>query len=1678
MSSSIVVDGNLSDWTAAQRIDNPSNIVAGYALYGTVQSNTYLIAIQATAAADPVIGPGTTIWLNTDQNAATGYSPFDSIGADYNVTFNALGIPYLYTGAAGQTLVSATPLTYSLSPDGKSLEIAIPRSLVTPVNGPAPTSINILAELNNSAGNSVNAIYLPGDYNSPEYTITDPATLVAAASTHKVAIVYSDTSAARYFSQTAYSDLIMAAQNQARMAGVSYDLIDESKLTSVSNLIGYSAIIFPAMPDVNTAQLPAIMSALTSAVYNYHIGIITAGDFLTNDQTGAPLPGNSYANMEALLGLARASGGNSASVTVTANDVSNPILHGYTAGQTIQSYSSEGYAAYQGVGTTPDVLVNQNVSGVGTPPGVVETTTGGTNVQFATTDLLGDSNLLSNVIQTVVLGSQPGVTLHESRQAGIVAVRMDMDQSQFPEDVSPVSATGAPLPGIYDTLVPILQQWEQKYDFVGSYYINIGDTPTAASPGTTNWAVSAPYYKALLATGGEIGIHSYTHLISPPTVTVAATTTVDTPPGSTQITLATLPSFAGVTVGMIVTGLNIGANTPVTGVAGEGGAVANTVVTAVSGNTITLSYVPGGYGAANSGVLGDIPAGTTLTFGVPAENTNFLQTATGTVPSASGNPFTYDYEFNQSKLLVEQQLGITIYGAAVPGANETYATDQNILPYYSSVAATATTAGYTGYVTGGWTGVGSGYPSAIGYMSPTDTGSVYIAPNMTFDFTEIQYEGKTVAQAEADWAAQFAAIGANAAGTPVAVLPIHDYGVAAWNTTNSTATGSPYTTQMYSDFIANAYAQNYEFLTLEELAARTAAQQKASINYTTVGTTITATVTPDPTAPDLGGMALSVVNGGTQVIQSVKNWYAYNAQELFLPANGGTFAINLGTTQDDVTHIENLPSRADLLSVTGDGTNLNFAMTGDGQVVVDLKNPAASIVSIQGAPTASLTGNALDLTFADVLAGPTYLPLLHTVSVEEGATEFSTALNDIIIGTSGNDILTSPGSGHNTIVGNGGTDTIIYSGSRLQYGVVTNSDGSTTVTDLRAGSPDGTDTLIGVVNILFAAGISSIAASGTGITNGAGDIGVGGTISLTVNFSEAVTVAGGTPTLTLNDGGVATYSGGSGTGALTFTYVVAAGQNTPDLVISSFNLPAGVTVRTAAGANADITPAANYNPTGILQIDTIPPTETAAIVAMTDDSGVAGDFITNIGLAGRTVSGTISSALLAGETLQASFDAGATWTAATVNGTSWSVVDSSSHAANWIIEARVVDLAGNAGPTASRTVTFDATPPTTSLAMAPASDSGLSNTDDITNVTKPIFTGTTTGGSTVTLFDGTSQIGTAVASATGQWSITTTLALANGTHSITARATDVAGNAGILSAALPVIIDTVAPLAPSTPHLIAASDTGKSSTDDITKINTPTFTGTAEAGSTVTLFDGTTVVGTGVATAGTWSITAAKLADGTHSITDNATDVAGNVSAASGKLSVTIDTVAPSAPVLTNLAGNTSLLAISGTGEAGATVSILNGTTTLGTATVNSGGVWKWAFLPGNSSTTRTLTAVATDIAGNTSGSTGTIQIGSSGASTLTSTTGNDLFYGGAGADTFSFLANFGKDFIADFMTAGTAHDTINFHGISSLNTFANVLIHTVQVGSSSVISDGNGDTLTLANVSRAGLSSVDFKFV
>ena len=127
--------------------------------------------------------------------------------------------------------------------------------------------------------------------------------------------------------------------------------------------------------------------------------------------------------------------------------------------------------------------------------------------------------------------------------------------------------------------------------------------------------------------------------------------------------------------------------------------------------------------------------------------------------------------------------------------------------------------------------------------------------------------------------------------------------------------------------------------------------------------------------------------------------------------------------------------------------------------------------------------------------------------------------------------------------------------------------------------------------------VSSLVVSGTGISSGTGDLDAGKTVTLTVNLSEAVTVADGTPTLTLNDGGTATYSGGSGSNALTFSYTVAAGQNTADLAVTAVNLNSA-TVTDGAGNVANLSGAVT-SPAGTLQIDTTAPTVSSLVASGT-----------------------------------------------------------------------------------------------------------------------------------------------------------------------------------------------------------------------------------------------------------------------------------------------------------------------------------------------------------------------------------------------------------------------------------------------------------------------------------------------
>jgi hypothetical protein len=241
-----------------------------------------------------------------------------------------------------------------------------------------------------------------------------------------------------------------------------------------------------------------------------------------------------------------------------------------------------------------------------------------------------------------------------------------------------------------------------------------------------------------------------------------------------------------------------------------------------------------------------------------------------------------------------------------------------------------------------------------------------------------------------------------------------------------------------------------------------------------------------------------------------------------------------------------------------------------GTLQIDTTAPSASSVATSGTGITAGTGN------------------LGAGSVVTLTLNMSEAVN-----VAGTPTLTLNDGGTATYTSGSGTNALTFSytvgaGQNMADLAVTAVNlGTATVKDLAGNAANLTAAVTNPAGTLqidtTAPTVSSVVASGTGITGGAGDLNAGKTVTLTMNLSEVVTVAGGAPTLTLNDGGTATYTSGTGTNALTFSYTVAAGQNTADLAVTAVNLGTA-TVKDGAGNAANLT-AAVTNPAGTLQID-------------------------------------------------------------------------------------------------------------------------------------------------------------------------------------------------------------------------------------------------------------------------------------------------------------------------------------------------------------------------------------------------------------------------------------------------------------------------------------------------------------
>jgi len=690
------------------------------------------------------------------------------------------------------------------------------------------------------------------------------------------------------------------------------------------------------------------------------------------------------------------------------------------------------------------------------------------------------------------------------------------------------------------------------------------------------------------------------------------------------------------------------------------------------------------------------------------------------------------------------------------------------------------------------------------------------------------------------------------------------------------------------------------------------------------------------------------------------------SESVTVDTTGGTprMALTVGTTTVYATYLSGSGTSALVFRYTVQGNDL------------DTNGIAVGTLALNGGTLADATGNNAVLTLNSV--GSTSSVLVDAATPSVPSTPDLDLASDS--GTSGTDNITSDTTPTLTGTAEAGSTVTLYDTDGVTVlGTTTATGGNWSITSSTLSSGSHTIT----AKVTDAAGNVSSASSGLAITI---DATAPSAVALSTNSLPDTSATSGSTLATLS---------ATDTSGLTYSLVAGAGDTNngrftitgTDLKAGGSNLAAGtydirVRATDAAGNFTDQTftvtvtagpSVASINRTGASALTNA----TSVDYTVTYNESVTGVDVTDFVLtATGTAGGTIASITGSGTTY--------TVTVNTLSGDGTLRLDLN-NSGTGIVNGGAQAITG--GYTSGQTYTLDTSSPTapTGLDLDIGSDSGTSNTDNVTSDNTPTVSGAgAEPGSTVTLYDsdGTTVLGSTTADGAGAWTITSS-ALSNGVHTLTVKVTDGAGNTGAASTPLSVTIDTTAPSSPGAIDLDSGSDTGLSNSDNVTSDTTPTFNGTAEANSTVTLYDtdGTTVLGTTTADgSGNWTITSSTLAGGSHTLTVKAKDAAGNESGASSSLSVTIDTTAPNAPTgLDLLAGSDSGTSntdnitsnntptVSGAGaEPGSTVTLYdtNGTTVLGTATADSSGNWS-VTTSTLADGAHTLTAKVTDTAGN-----------------------------------------------------------------------------------------------------------------
>ncbi len=648
-----------------------------------------------------------------------------------------------------------------------------------------------------------------GESNGPE---SANAVVQIPVEERRIAIVHSNSTKLNYYDPFAYNQLFASVQFQAVMAGLPFDLLSEEELT-VADLSAYDAVLLPLFSHVKAENREPVRNALLAA-QQAGTGIVTSGEFM-----GLKDDGEAYTDysrmMEEVLGVQPVEFLSAVASLVTVSNNQHPATSDYSVGEQLVAYDELWFAHYEPLDSEQSTVLTTVSASDTDYTGAQIIDRVGKVVHFANEQVMADNNLLWSVLQWIVYGDLPPVTLQLSRNESIFIGRNDMDLAMFPGE----------LPGVHIPLLDLVRDWKQDYDFVSSYYIDIGNDPATGQ--FTDWTVSTPLYTEYMALGNEFGTHSWTH-----------------------------PHYV---------------------------------------STLTEEQI--------------------------------------------------EFEFNQSKAEISTQLGVPVTGGAVPGNPEPLAVVEQLNQWFD-------------YFSGRSGEVGIGYPNAFGFLEPQHD-MFYFSLNMTADFELIDVLNKTPAQSLDIWRSQIDQLSVHSP-QPVFHWLWHDYGP-----TKQTDAGF-YSKEMFEQTIAYAQSLGTEFTTLSNLNER-----MRTFGNTRLSVGADSAIEANVDTVGVGQFALKLGAGNT--IRSVANWYAYDDDQVFLADEGGNYQISIGPTADPVTRISKLPMRARLLTVTGDGDEIDFSFNGQGELTVVLSADMVGNATVTGADSFTEEDGELTLTFEN--------DVTHTVTV-------------------------------------------------------------------------------------------------------------------------------------------------------------------------------------------------------------------------------------------------------------------------------------------------------------------------------------------------------------------------------------------------------------------------------------------------------------------------------------------------------------------------------------------------------------------------------------------------------------------------------------------------------------------------------------------------------------------------